>query len=133
MAMQRMDDALAFADIIALAALADGVVTDSELRTIGYALEEFTEGAVTVHDCMERWNTLIAEHDSLNKLTLYVQYSVERLSPADRDAAWAVISGLAADGSGLIDPRLAGYRNTYRASPDALLAMFRDALHTTTD
>ena len=35
--MQCVDDALAFADIIALAALADGVVTDSELLTIGYA------------------------------------------------------------------------------------------------
>ena len=129
--MQRADEALAFADIIALAALADGVATPTELTTLGHALEEFAEGSITTDECVKRWHSLAENHDSLDKLARYIRYTKMRLTPDDRIAALSIIAGLAAEGSGILDPRLGGYRNTYRASPEALLALFNAELSET--
>jgi len=127
-AMLEMDRALAFADVVALAVLADTHVTDEELRLLIDALSRTGASRVSSEEALARWRTMVDGIGSTELLGARIRYARERLSPDDCQEAMELVEGLAREGSGLLDQERVGYRNAYKSSPEALLEVFRTAL-----
>ena len=126
--MEQMERALAFADVVALAAMADGDVSSDELMLIHEAIDRFATGNVSAQEALRRWRSLGDKVQSLDQLKRHIRYVRNRLTHSDRKIAMGLVRTFVTRGSGALDPAARNYRTAYQSSPGALLEAFEDAM-----
>lgn len=102
-AMERMDEALAVADLLMLAVAADGRVTDDELA----ALRAFHARARLEEDAdaaLEAFVARLPATRDLPAIERLARDAVPRISPAMRREVYRLVFSLARGGSGLAHP-----------------------------
>lgn len=125
--MAAMERALALADLMVLAVLADGVVSDDEwnsLRTLFEGSKLDLDPKETVQRL--RWDAAKLQDPSVLKERIYLKSQV--LSEKDRAEALWLVQELARTGSGLGGANQGGYRGARKSDPRALVELFAKAM-----
>jgi uncharacterized tellurite resistance protein B-like protein len=125
--MAAMERALALADLMVLAVLADGVVSDDEWNSLR-ALFEGSKLSLDPKETVQRlqWEAAKLSDPRVLKERIYLKSRV--LSEKDRAEALWLVKELARTGSGLGGANEGGYRGARKSDPRALVELFAKAM-----
>jgi uncharacterized tellurite resistance protein B-like protein len=124
--MARVERELALAEVVALALVADGEITEEERHTLGRALASGSY-EIAAADALARISALARVSATEESLRARLELLAGRLDAKRRADAFALVCALARGGSLLRLPD-AGYRGNAHGSAEALVELFATAL-----
>jgi len=125
--MHRQARGYAIADLVVMAVLADGVVTEDEWARLRRALAEEGTGI----DAAEATSRLEARAEALKdrrQLRKAVALAAAPLSSEDREQVLRIVVDFARNGSAAMATSGTGYRVAERTDPATLIQVFAEAL-----